>query len=372
MLKIKVLQVVGQLTIGGQEMMVMNFCRFITKEEIEFDFLVYGDKVGEFEKEAKLMGGKVIHAPSLNEVGYREFKHRIKKIMEENGPYNAIHSHTSFNSGFIMKVAKEKGIPIRITHSHTTKPGKKSTVVFKLYTNFMRRWIINNSTHLLACGNEAGNYLYSEDVFKKKGIIIKNGINVKRFTPNSQVRDEMRKKFDVENKFVIGHVGRMSVEKNHIFLINIFKEIHKRDSNAVLILVGTGPLYDELKSKVIKLEIEKNVIFTGQRADIPEILQLMDIFVFPSIYEGLPVSVVEAQATGLPCIVSKNVTSEIKVTELVKFMDLKTAEKIWADVILEKRHFPRMDITEEIEKSGYGIQGICKQLENLYCKGELK
>lgn len=370
--KIKVLQVVGQLTIGGQEMMVMNFYRFIDRTAIEFHFLVYGDNVGELEEEAERLGGKVMHTPSFAEIGYKEFIKNIEKVIDVNGPYQAVHCHTSFNSGLILKIARNKGIPVRIAHSHTTKPGKKATVPYKLYTSFMRRRILNNATHLLACGKEAGNYLYGESRFFKKGIIIKNGINTRIFTIDNHIRENMRNKLGIEGKFVIGHVGRMSVEKNHSFLMDVFNEVYSKDKDTILLLVGTGTLLPELKKKAMELGIENNVVFAGQRTDIAEVLQAMDIFVFPSIYEGLPVSVVEAQASGLPCVVSSNVTSEIKVTQLVEFLDLAASVKKWADVILEKQYSKRRFVTEEIEKSGYDITDICRKLEVLYCKGELK
>lgn len=366
MAKIKVLQVVGQLTIGGQETMVMNYYRFMNRPEIEFDFLVYGDTVGAFEEEAISMGASVIHVPPLKDIGYIRFINTIKSVLKKNGPYNVIHSHTSFNSGFFMRLAKQKHIPIRITHSHTTNPGKKSTFVFRLYSCILRQIINNNATHLIGCGNEAGAYLFGKDVFEKKGQVIKNGIEVDKFTFETSVRANMRAMYDLENKFVVGHIGRLSNEKNHSFLLDIFSEIVKRNPESILFIVGTGPLLEELKSKSILLKIDNNVIFTGQRSDIPNLLQLMDVFVFTSYFEGMPVSVVEAQSTGLPCIVSKNVTPEIKVTDLVEFIGLEQSPSVWAERVLETTKIQRKSHSQEIKNSGFDIVSICNQLENLY------
>lgn len=368
MSKLKVLQVVGQLTLGGQEMMVINFYRHINKEKLDFDFLVYGDKIGELEDEAKKIGGRVIHTPSLKDVGYFKFVKNIKREISENGPYEAIHCHTSFNSGLIIKIAKEMNIPVRITHSHTTKPGKNITYLFRQYSKLMRRLILKNSTHLLACGDEAGEYLYGEEEFKRYGKVLKNGIDLRKCWFNNDIRSKYREEFNINSKLVIGHVGRLSIEKNHKFLLEIFKSIHKLDNTAILVIVGDGQLKYELKKLVKEYGLDNNVIFTGKRRDICEIMQMMDIFIFPSIYEGLPVSIVEAQASGLPCIVSSNVTEQIKLTDLVEFISLDKSPEEWAEVVINREYSERREFSKGMIKSGYDIKTICEELEKIYCE----
>lgn len=366
MKKIKVLHVVGQLMLGGQETMVMNFCRYADRSKIEFDFLVYGKEIGDFEQEANSMGGKVIHTPALKEIGYRSFSKQINNIIEKNGPYDAIHCHTSLNSGVLLKISKKHAIPVRIAHSHTTNPGKKLTYTFKVYSSLMRRTILNNATHFVGCGKDAGNYLFGEKTFTSKGFVINNGILVEKFKVNSQVRDRIRKELSLGDSFVVGHVGRLSEEKNHIFLLNIFKEILNKNSNSKLVLIGDGPLKKALIEQSIKMDIEEKVVFCGQRNDISEVLQSMDVFVFPSLYEGLPVSVVEAQASGLPCILSNNITSEIKITSLTKFMSLDLSAEEWADAVIDKKVHSRLDVSEDIRKSGYDIRDVCQKLQKIY------
>lgn len=366
-MKRKILHVVGQLTMGGQETMVMNFCRHMDKEDLQFDFLVYGDEVGVFEDEAEAMGGKVIHTDPMNEIGYKKFVINLNNIFEKFGPYSAIHCHTSLNSGVVLKVATKHNIPIRIAHSHTTKPGKNVTIPFFMYSILMRWYITNKATHLVACGRDAGNYLFGSSPFSKKGILINNGIVTEKFQIDSELRKKTRNEFDLDAAdLVVGHVGRFSEEKNHDFLIRVFKEVSTEISSSKLLLIGIGPLQEKIIEQVKVLGIADRVIFANQREDIPALLQSLDVFVFPSIFEGLPVSLVEAQASGLPCIISDAVTSEIKITNLAEFMSLELSVKEWAEAIISKRKYKRVDVTQEVIRNGYDIQEVCKKLKKIY------
>lgn len=361
------LQVVGQLTMGGQEIMAVNFFKYIDRKSIQFDFIVYGEEIGELEKQVTEMGGKVIHIPRLKDNGYLSFVKTLESVMIKNGPYTAVHSHTSLNSGLIMKVANKVSIPIRIVHSHTTRPGKKESVMFRLYTYKMRRLILKNANNLLACGNDAGNYLYSEQVFSEKGIVINNGIDLGKFDFNNEIRIKVRCEMEIQDRWVIGHVGRFGAEKNHEFLLKVFKKICEKDETALLLLIGDGQLMRTVKDQAKQLKIEENIIFAGKRNDISDLLQAMDVFVFPSIYEGLPVSLIEAQVAGLPCIISKNVTSEIKITSAVNFISLNDSEEEWGNLILKTKDIKRKGI--KLIETEYDILESSKQLENIYKKG---
>jgi len=365
--KIRVLQVIGALNIGGAETMVMNFWRYINKDLFQFDFLVYGNQIGDYENEAQKLGANVIHIDEPSK-GYLKFIENVEKVLRNYGPYDIVHSHTLLNSGFIMRIAKKCGVNSRICHSHSTHNRVKENLLTLGYGKYMKLLISKYSTAYLACGKDAGNYLYGE-IFREKGIIINNGIDTKKFKYNERIRNEYRKKLNIENKLVIGNIARFHKVKNLPFLIDVFAEIKSKNNNAILILVGDGEERNNIEKKVEKLRLNNDVLFLGLRSDISEIMQSIDIFVMPSFFEGLPVALIEAQAAGLPCIVSSNITEEIQLTQNVEFLHLNMGYSFWANKILEKvNSFQRVDTSKMIEKAGYDIRREVEKLENVYLK----
>lgn len=368
-MKKRILQVVGQLSIGGQEAMVMNFYQYIDKSKYEFDFLVYGETIGYYEEKVKTMGGHVFHIQPFKFSNIIQFQKSLRKIICRNGPYYGVHCHTSLNSAFIIHAAKKLKIPIRITHSHTTKSGKKETWIFQAYRSVMRYLINHESTHIAACGKAAGEYLFGQKMFQKRGILIRNGMEIDRFKFRLESRNKIRNQWGLKDKFVIGHVGRFAKEKNHKFLIDTFQEILKIKSESKLLLIGDGSLKDKIKQYCQQLGIEQQVIFTGEVTNIEEFLSAMDVFAFPSFYEGFPVSVIEAQTSGLICFLSETITKEVQISPNITFLRLEDGTKKWAEAILKTKFNPREQAHQFIESAGFSICTQVKILEKIYAEG---
>ncbi len=356
---IRVLQVVTYMGRGGLETMLMNYYRHIDRSKVQFDFLTHREFDGDYDKEIKELGGNVYHLSNLNplSIGY---KTSLNDFFENHPEYKIVHSHLDCMAGIPLKYAKLNNVPIRIAHAHNSNQTKDLKYPLKL---FYKRNIKKNANYLFACGDEAGKWMFNTNNFK----VLNNAINAKDYTFNLNLRNDKRKEFGIsDNSILVGHVGRFFPQKNHEFLIDIFNQFHKDHPNSYLMLVGEGELKTSIQDKVNTLGLEDNVIFTGLRSDVNDLLQAMDIFLFPSLYEGLPVSIVEAQAAGLPCLISDKVPIECKKTDLVYQLNLEDSVNTWADKIYELSHITRRDTYEEIKESGFDIVENAKWLENFY------
>lgn len=266
---------------------------------------------------------------------------------------------------FPLYCAYKEKIPVRIAHSHSTsnkKEWKKN-----ILKNVLKKFSKIFATHYFSCSEHAGRWLFGDSTFEKgKVTIIKNAINIEKFKYNESIRNKLRKELNVENKLVLGHVGRFMKQKNHEFLINVFNEIYKENKDIVLILIGNGPLEEKIKNKVKDLEIEENVKFLGVKDNVNEYMQAMDMFLFPSLYEGLGIVAVEAQCSGLKCLVSTEVPKEVKLTKNIKFIE--NNEELWKKTIIKesKNIGSRQIDLKEVYSNGYNIENSAKQLEKIY------
>ena len=279
--KIRVLHIIGSLKYGGAENIAMNYTRYIDKEKFEIDYLVFGEEVGEYEEEAKLLGSRVIHIESPK-TGYKSYMKTLSSIFREN-KYNIVHSHMMLNSGLIMLIAKFSGVKKRITHSHSTSNGVDESIVYKAYSLCMRAIINTLSTEKFACGKSAGEFLFGTSSFRKKGIVINNGIEIEKYAYNKELREEVREKLGIKNEVLLGHVGRFVSVKNHKFLLEVFYEFNKINECSKLMLIGDGELRGDIEEKIKRLWLEGKVIFTGMVSNVENFLQAIDVFVFPSI-----------------------------------------------------------------------------------------
>ena len=356
---IRVLQVVTYMGRGGLETMLMNYYRHIDHSKVQFDFLTHREFDGDYDKEIKELGGSVYHLSNLNplSIGY---KTTLNDFFGNHPEYKIVHSHLDCMAGIPLKYAKLNNVPIRIAHAHNSNQTKDLKYPLKL---FYKRNIKKNANYLFACGDEAGKWMFNTDNFK----VLNNAIDAKDYTFNMNIRNDKRKEFGIsDDSILVGHVGRFFPQKNHEFLIDIFNQFHKDHPNSYLMLVGEGELKTSIQDKVRTLGLEDYVIFTGLRSDVNELLQAMDVFLFPSLYEGLPVSIIEAQAAGLPCLISDKVPIECKKTDLVYQLSLEDSFNTWTDKILELSHITRRDTYEEIKQSGFDIVENAKWLENFY------
>lgn len=356
---IRVLQVVTYMGRGGLETMLMNYYRHIDHSKVQFDFLTHREFDGDYDKEIKELGGNVYHLSNLNplSIGY---KTSLNDFFGNHPEYKIVHSHLDCMAGIPLKYAKLNNVPIRIAHAHNSNQTKDLKYPLKL---FYKRNIKKNANYLFACGDEAGKWMFNTDNFK----VLNNAIDAKDYTFNMNIRNDKRKEFGIsDDSILVGHVGRFFPQKNHEFLIDIFNQFHKDHPNSYLMLVGEGELKTSIQDKVNTLGLEDYVIFTGLRSDVNELLQAMDVFLFPSLYEGLPVSIIEAQAAGLSCLISDKVPIECKKTDLVYQLNLNDSVNVWSDKVYELSHITRRDTYEQIKESGFDIIENAKWLENFY------
>lgn len=363
---IRVAQIIGKWLGGGVESVVMNYYRHIDRTKIQFDFICDEDSTnipyGEIEK----MGGKVILIPPYQKVF--KYHKKLKEVLKSGG-YKIVHSHINTLSVFSLFAAKCAGVPVRIAHSHSTtnKKEKKRNLLKQVLRPFSKVF----ATDYMCCSELAGRWLFGNKEYDNGNVyLLNNAIDLDKFKYDEKLRKEKRKELNIkEDTLVIGHVGRFVEQKNHRFLIDIFNEVHKQKENSILLLAGQGPLMEEMKEKVKILGLEKNVMFLGQRSDINELYQAMDLLLFPSLYEGLGMVVVEAQISGLPCVVSTEIPKIAKVTEKIVFINLENNIKTWTEIIfnhLKNTNRKNTNFTDVLKK--YDIKLEACNLEKKYLK----
>lgn len=361
---IRVAQIIGKWLGGGVEAVVMNYYRNIDRNKIQFDFICDEDSTNIPYDEIKKLGGKVIIIPPYQKV--IKYHKALKKILKE-GNYKIVHSHINTLSVFPLFAAKCVGVPVRIAHSHSTSNKKewKRNFLKQILKHFSKLF----ATDYFACSEKAGRFQFGNKEYDKGNVyILNNAIDLDKFRYDEKVRKRKRKELGISgDTLVIGHVGRFVKTKNHIFLIDIFNELQKKNKKALLVLVGQGPKVEKIKEKVNSLKLTDSVMFLGQRSDANELYQSFDVFLLPSLYEGLPVVGVEAQASGLLCVLSDEMTKEAKVLDSTEFVSLSETPSKWANIILKKaKGFKRVDTTKEITKNNFNIKKETDKLEKMY------
>lgn len=363
--KIRVLQVLGGLYSGGTESFVMNMYRSIDKEKFHFDFLIHEKSKAHYDDEVLSLGGSIYRIPDRTEVGTLKYILNLFKVLLKIKP-DVIHAHAMYNSGVIMLVSFLVGIKKRIVHSHNTEDQFGNSNVRRLFRLMMRFFILVFSTNFLACSKGAAKYLYGKKILKKKNArVISNAINLNSFHYDEKVRNVMRGKLDVRDKVVLGHIGRFNNQKNHDFLIDIFKAFNDRNPNSILILIGDGELRSQIEMKIKRLGLSEKVKFLGIRDNVHEIMQAMDLFLLPSLYEGLPFVLIEAQSAGLNCIISDTITKDVDLTGQMKFLSLNDSPSVWASEI-SKSSYKHEDNSKIIRQKGYDANTNAKILGEIY------
>lgn len=360
---VRILQCVNSMDRAGLETMLMNYYRNIDRNEIQFDFLTHRPYKSDYDDEILTMGGRVYHAPRLYPQNYLKYFAYMKSFFKEHPEYKIVHSHIDSMSYLPLLAAKKAGVPVRIAHSHNTAIDKDFKYILKQY---FRMKITSAANVYFACGEEAGKFLFVNKPFE----LIPNAIAPDNFIYNAEARKCIRAELGVENKLVIGHIGRMSYQKNHMFLIDIFKELSVMCPDAVLMLVGVGEKEQEIRQHVKTLGIDSSVRFLGKRNDAYRIYQAMDMFVLPSLFEGVPVVGIEAQFCDLPCFFSDNIPSEVKFNSKCRFIPLRAGAKYWAKQIFSACNEldTRSSLREEILNSQYDINKAKSILTDKYYK----
>lgn len=355
----RILQVVTYMGRGGIETMLMNYYRRMDREKIQFDFLVHRDFRADFDDEIEALGGRIYRIPPMNPAS-ASYRKALADFFREH-PYRVVHCHLNYMSGVVLAAAKRAGVPVRIAHAHTASmaPGWKQSV-----RRLCKHLIPLTATHCFACSTEAGRAIFGKQPFS----ILTNAIDAVTFAPDEKLRSEVRAELGLGDAYTVMHVGRMVYAKNHEFLLDAFRELLTAAPTAKLVLIGDGELRPEIESKAAGLPAG-SVLLLGSRTDIPRLLQAADVFAFPSRFEGMPVTMIEAQAAGLPCIKSDTVTNECVVTDLVQSLPIDDP-KVWEDAILAARGTPRTAVLADIQRSGYDITAAAEKLTRFYLNGE--
>jgi glycosyltransferase involved in cell wall biosynthesis len=360
----RILCIVGGMDAGGAETFLMKVYRVLDKTKYQMDFYVASQAEGFYDQEIISMGGKIFRSIPKSKGVFKSFialKDTVKKQKYNYVMRVSQHSLSTLD----LLAAKMGGAKFLVYRSSNSATGG-GAVNRTLHVLF--KWLpMTVPTIKIAPSTEAAEFMFGKNCVKRSKVkLIKNAIAIDDFIFNQEIRDKIRKDFNIDDKFVVGHIGRFNFQKNHSFLIDIFSEIIKKHANSVLILIGKGELEDEIKNKIKSLALADKVIFTGVRSDIPDLLMAMDVFIFPSFFEGMPNTVIEAQATSLPCIVSDTITKESNITGLISYLPLDDHPKKWAEqAYIFMNNYKRINTKEIFIKKGYDIISESQKLIEL-------
>lgn len=373
---IRILHVIGSMDCGGAESLIMDIFRGIDKNKIMFDFAVHTTKKGYFDDEIKLLGGRIYYFTKFNGFNRRKYKKEWDIFLTKHPEYTIIHGHIGSSAALYLGVAKKHGL-YTIAHSHSAGFDKTIRGLGNRFFSFKTRFVAD---YFFGCSGKAGLNTYGKKVFndKNKYSPLINGINTDKYFIDKSARDSIRAKYCIPNDaLVIGNVGRLTYAKNHPYLLNVFRELSLRGIDCYLLLVGDGDYKQKIIDLSTKYGIKEKVILTGFVSDVEKYLNAMDFYVFPSFYEGLPISVVEAQANGLCCLISDTITKEVCLTDLVTYFSIKNNPNIWCDFLINNLNYYRKARIDDIKKSGFDIIETISFLETFYLDkynriGELK
>ena len=360
---VRVLQVLDNITAGGIQSFVMNVYRNIDRDKIQFDFLIHHTYEKSYLGEINDLGGKVYVLPSRNEGVMNNRKQLDAFFTKHKGEYDAVHLHESSLSYIEpLKYAKKHGVPIRIMHSHSTKV--PSNIIHRVLHKLNKSKIGKVATDYLACGQMAAEWMYGGSNVCSKVKVVFNGINLSKFDFSEQKRAQTRERLGVSDKLVIGHVGRFEPVKNQKFLIDIISCLKDRGIDCELILAGNGRTFEDTKKYAEELVVSDCVQFLGIQSDVDSLYMAMDVMVLPSLYEGFPVTAIEAEATGVPCILADTITKEAMIKDNVCYLSLFDSINNWADEVVKPKE--RLTDNAVLYERGFDICFTVEQLSLLY------
>lgn len=364
---IRILHVIGIMNRGGAESMIMNLYRNIDREKIQFDFVVHTEEKAAFDDEIVQLGGKIFHCPKLRGKNYFTYTKWWNDFFKKDGEvYGIVHGHIGSTAAIYLGIAKKYG-KYAIAHSHSSGTDYSLKKLLYDIISYNTRYIAD---YFFACSEAAGKDRFGVRVTNNKQnySVINNAIDTRNFAYNEKNRIEMRNELGLsDEELVVGHVGRFTSEKNHEFILDIFRQLLCKRNNVKLILIGDGPLRKDIERKALEHNIMNNILFMGVRSDVNKLMQAMDILVFPSIYEGLPVTLVEAQTSGLPCLISSAIPNEcILTSNVVTVCSLDESAAVWADKLQTLFSTERVDHSDEIKQNNYDINATAKWLEEFY------
>lgn len=364
---VKVLVIVAQLNRGGLESRLVDILRNIDYERVQIDVFTYRMDEGAFDREVKALGSIIYYNKPLTVKNMFYYIKYFSLFLKSHPEYKIIHAHQDAWCSVFCKGAYEAGVPVRIAHSRTAISELSLKNIVK---NIIKIPTRKYATHYFAVSELAGKWLFGEENFNNGRVKVwKNAIDCKDFRFDYEKRQELRRIFNLEDKKVIIHVGNFTPPKNQIFLLHVLNELLKHDKTYCIVFVGgetTAGLQKKAMQQAEAFEIRESVLFLGNRSDVKDLLQAGDIFCFPSLYEGLPGAVVEAQASGLPCVVSDRITKEIKVLDTTTMLSLEDRPEAWAKAIMKKIKEDRRDTYEDMVRAGFDIESLTEDLTKFY------
>ncbi|GIO19642.1 putative glycosyltransferase EpsF [Oceanobacillus oncorhynchi subsp. incaldanensis] len=363
---IRILHVFGRLDRGGAETMVMNLYRNIDKTKVQFDFIIHTKDECDYSQEIRDLGGNIYNISRYNGKNHLKYKKEWIEFFEQHREYKVVHAHMRSTASIFIKIAKKYNITT-IAHSHNTSSGKGISAFYK---NLLQRNLKSLPDYKFACSLSAGSWLFGEKAIKKDNFyIVPNSIDMDKFEFNIENRKERRKKLSLdEESIIVGTVGRLTEQKNPFFILQVMKYISNYNKNIKFLWIGTGELHKSINEKINELKLQDNIILLGSTPKVEDYLQAMDIFLLPSLWEGLGIVVIEAQASGLPCIVSENIPQEAIISDLVEQVELSKGFKQWGKEILNiaqglNEHSRKQN---KIDKELYDVNKTSKWIENFY------
>lgn len=367
---IRVLHVLGNTQLGGAESRIMDLYRHIDRSRVQFDFLVHTNAEGHFDKEIAELGGRIFRVPRFRIYNIFAYKKALREFFKEHHEFKAVQGHITSSASVYLPAAKKAGIPITIAHARSAgvDKGMKGSL-----TRWMRRNLSKRTDYMFTCSRLAGISVFGKKAVEEgKTVFIPNAIDCRAFDYNPEKREEMRKELGIADKYVIGHVGRFHYAKNHEYLLQVFAKLceNKEDEREyVLILLGEGSGMEKAKNIAAELGIENKVYFLGNHSNVYDYYQAMDYFVYPSRFEGLPGTVVEAQSAGLLCAMSDSICEEVAVTDLVHVMSIEEEPVKWADYIRSTAEYERKGHVAEMQKAGFDVNAQAEIMMKFYETG---
>ncbi len=366
---VRILNLFTIMNRGGAETMVMNYYRNIDRSKVQFDFLVHRQERGAYDDEIEAMGGHIYRMCPIYPQNFSKYKQMLRVFFDEHPEYKILHSHMSELGCYAFIEAQRRGIKVKICHAHNAPVKSSMTLKEKgqlIFRNYFKKKMLPYSDYLFICGEEAGNWLYGKEN-KHRFIMMNNAVDSQKFRFSSEYRKEIRQELNLRDDFVVVNVGRFNPQKNHTFIIDIFSVIRRMHPDSKLILVGNGELEEEIREKVHSMKLESNVLFLGLRSDVHKLFSASDVFLFPSLYEGLPVTMVEAQSSGIKCFISDTVSDQCILGDDVTVTGLNESAESWAKkIIFLADGYERQDRYDNIVASGFDIESNAQWLQNFY------
>lgn len=357
---IRVLHMIGSLNIGGSQAMIMNLYRNIDREQIQFDFILDHPEQLYFAEEVKALGGKIYFVPEFVGTNLLGVRKAWNNFFKEHPEYKILHSHVRSYASVYLPIAKKHGVKT-IIHSHSTSNGTGPKALVKAALQYPLRY---HADYFFSCSEEAGKWLFGSRITSgDRHFLLKNAIDASLYRRDDAVRAKYRQELGLEGKIVYAHVGRFHPAKNHAFLLNVFRRVRDARPDSILMLMGDGELRSGIEDQIHRLGLQEDVLLLGNRNDVPRLLQAADIFLFPSLWEGLGIVAVEAQAAGLPCICSDQVPRLVKVTENCRFLPLR--EETWVETAMDLEQNGG-DTYDQIVAAGYDVHATARWLQDFY------